>query len=165
MTTPPPPPPLPVAGAAAVRPARFERVLAAFVALMGCLVFAIAIGIDPYDESGRPRTHGTHRQLGLPACHVRSTFGFPCPSCGMTTAVTLMMHGDPAAAWRANWAGVFVTAAGGMATAWLALLAAGVRRPPRWSAEQTILMLTLTGAALAMIRYVTLVGTALAAGG
>jgi hypothetical protein len=164
MTTPPPPPPPPTQPAS-VRAAAFERTLAAFVALMGCLVFAIAFRVDPYDESGRPRTHGTHRQLGLPACHVLSTIGFPCPSCGMTTAVALMLHGDPTAAWRANWAGVFVTAAGGMATAWLAVVAAGVRRPPRFSAEQTILLLTLMGVAVAAVRYVTLVGTALAAGG
>ena len=145
------------------RPGRFERWLAGSVAAVGCMVFAIAAGIDPYDASGRPRTHGTHRQLGLAPCVLRSTIDFPCPSCGMTTSISLLVHGDPVAAWRANWAGVLVAGAGGMAVCWLSLLAAGMPRRPRFSAESTILALTVAGAAAATVRYLALVGTALTA--
>lgn len=154
----PPPSPVP-----AGRVPAFERLLAGFVALVGCLVFTIAIRLDPYEAPGRPRSHGTHRQLGLPACHVFSTLGFPCPSCGMTTAVCLLARGDATAAWRTNWAGVFVGGGGLVATSWLAMLAAGVPRRPAFSAENTILALTLAGAGVVFIRYVGLVAAALTA--
>ena len=37
--------------------------------------------------------HGTHTQLGLPACAWASVMHRPCPTCGMTTAVSLAAHG------------------------------------------------------------------------
>lgn len=160
----PPPPPPPPAGAVRVRPTRFERMLSAFVATVGCAVFVTACRIDPYDAAGQPRTHGTHRQLGMPPCTLLAMTGFPCPACGMTTAVSLLAHGDPAAAWRANWAGVFVAGLGLAATVWLGLLACGVPRRPAFAAESTILALTLAGAAVALVRYVGVVGVALASG-
>lgn len=150
----PPPPPSALSAAAP----RSERLLAGFVALVGCLAFTVAARLDPYDSLGQPRSHGTHRQLGLPSCHILSTLGFPCPSCGMTTSISLLAHGDLPAAWQTNWAGVCVGTAGFVATGWLALLAAGMRRQPAFSAERSILLLTLSGAAAALLRYVTLVG-------
>jgi hypothetical protein len=150
----PPPHLLPLINDRAVRPQRFERLLAGFVAAVACVAFTIAAIMNPYDEAGRPRTHGTHRQLGLPPCTMLSTVGFPCPSCGMTTSIALVFHGDVPAACRANWAGVLL-AAGGVAVAmWLGLLAAGLSRPPRLSAECTILAFTVAGASAALIRYV-----------
>lgn len=35
-----------------------------------------------------PAGHGTHQQLGLPACGWVVAYGRPCPTCGMTTAFT-----------------------------------------------------------------------------
>ena len=42
--------------------------------------------------------------------------GKPCPSCGMTTSFSLLMHGDPVNSVRANWAGTV------LALVWLALI-------------------------------------------
>jgi len=42
-----------------------------------------------------PRGHGTHQQLGLPACGARDLVGLPCPACGVTTSVTELVHGRP----------------------------------------------------------------------
>ena len=41
------------------------------------------------------RGHGTHEQLGLPACHARDWLGVPCPGCGVTTAVVYLGQGHP----------------------------------------------------------------------
>ncbi len=41
---------------------------------------------------------GTHQALGLNACQFLQQTGLPCPSCGMTTSFSLMMHGQPFAA-------------------------------------------------------------------
>lgn len=151
--TPPRAPPQLARVAAATPPPRVERMLAGFVAAVACVAFTLAAVMNPYDETGQPRTHGTHRQLGLPPCTMLSTVGFPCPSCGMTTSIALVFHGDLPAACRANWAGVLLAAAGVAVAIWLGLLAAGLPRPPRLSAEFTILAFTLAGASAALLRY------------
>lgn len=82
----------------------------------------------------------------------------------MTTSVSLVAHGDPVAAWHANWAGVFIGGSGLVATVWLGLLACGIPRRPRFSAESTILALTVCGAVVVIIRYLGIVAAALTAG-
>ena len=151
------PPPTPTKPAVNRQPPRWERRLAGFVAAVGCLVVATAMQIDPYDDTGRPQLRGTHRQLGLAPCMMLSNIGFPCPSCGMTTSVSLLFHGDPIAACRANWAGMIVGCTGVAAIIWLGLLAAGMPRRPTLSAEATILAFTLLGAASATVRYLAIV--------
>jgi hypothetical protein len=44
----------------------------------------------------RPDAHGTgtHQQLGLPPCGWYETWGFPCMTCGCTTAVSHFAHGQ-----------------------------------------------------------------------
>jgi hypothetical protein len=39
------------------------------------------------------RGYGTHEQLGLPDCLMMEVTGVPCPGCGVTTSVTLFVHG------------------------------------------------------------------------
>ncbi|HCU23725.1 MAG TPA: hypothetical protein DF383_01810, partial [Deltaproteobacteria bacterium] len=39
---------------------------------------------------------GTHQRLGLPPCLFYTWTGLPCPSCGLTTSFTHLMHGH----WR-----------------------------------------------------------------
>ncbi|HHN77174.1 MAG TPA: DUF2752 domain-containing protein [Phycisphaerales bacterium] len=46
------------------------------------------MALHPSDEG-----HGTHTQLGMPACGWVIAFNKPCPTCGMTTAFTHAAHG------------------------------------------------------------------------
>jgi len=71
-------------------------------------VFAIAIWINPYDADGSPHRMATHRQMGLPSCTFYEVTGMPCPSCGMTTSFSLLMHGDLLNSLRANWVGTLL---------------------------------------------------------
>jgi hypothetical protein len=133
-----------------------SRRLAASFALLGIGAFATAAWLDPYDASGRPLSHGTHRQLGLPPCLMNQVTGLPCPACGMTTSVSLLAHGDLTAAWRVNWAGVLIGLLGGAATLWLTAAAAGLPAG-RWTAEATVCRLVIAAGFLATTRYAALV--------
>ncbi len=55
-----------------------------------------------------PSGLGTHTQLHLPPCGLWATFHKPCPSCGMTTSWSLLMHARPFEALRVQPAGVAV---------------------------------------------------------
>jgi hypothetical protein len=57
------------------------RVFAFLIALACISVLVTAAGLTPSDKG-----HGTHIQLGLPACQWVIRFAKPCPMCGMTTA-------------------------------------------------------------------------------
>lgn len=78
---------------APVRVSIGERLTAAFLATLALTVLIVAWRLTP-DPSGA----GTHQQLGLPACGWLVASGYPCPTCGMTTAFAAAAHGDP---WRA----------------------------------------------------------------
>lgn len=86
-----------------------------------------------------PRGRGTHRQLGLPPCTFLLLFGFPCPSCGMTTSWAHVMHGNLGVAARTNLGGTLLALASLVAGPWLLACAAQgrwlVQRPDdRWLA-------------------------------
>jgi hypothetical protein len=72
-------------------------------------VFITAICLNPYADDdgnvGGPRRMGTHMQLGLPDCNFKVLTGLPCPSCGMTTSFSLVMHADVWNSLKANFAG------------------------------------------------------------
>jgi hypothetical protein len=95
--------------------------LAAWLGFLSVLLLAAWIRPDP---SGV----GTHTELHLPPCTFYVVFHKPCPSCGMTTAFALLLHGRPLDALRAQPAGVAVFAAG--LWAWLYLPLAWRRRRP-----------------------------------
>jgi hypothetical protein len=83
------------------------------------LVFGLAWYLNPYQEDGSPRTLETHRQLGFPPCTFRIiTGGLPCPSCGMTTSFSLLVHGDPVNSLRANWVGTLLAVYGLVLIPW-----------------------------------------------
>jgi hypothetical protein len=87
------------------------------------VVFFLAWWLDPYerDEQGRiiaARRQETHRQLGLPPCSFYSATGLPCPSCGMTTSFSLLMHGDVLNSLRANAVGTLLALTGLLAVPW-----------------------------------------------
>jgi hypothetical protein len=89
---------------------RFASVL--LVGLAGVFV-ALLLRIQP-DARG----HGTHEQLGLPACAWPEVYGKPCPTCGVTTAASHLVHLQPLAAIATQPFGAFL--------AGLGLFAAGV---------------------------------------
>ena len=49
-----------------------------------------------------PRGYGTHQQFGLPKCRFLERFGYPCPSCGATTAWAWTVRGDLGNAWQSH---------------------------------------------------------------
>lgn len=70
-----------------------ERILAALTSLAFLAILVIGAALKP-----NPAGHSTHEQLGMPPCGFLSATGYPCPTCGMTTAVSLAAHAHP---WRA----------------------------------------------------------------
>jgi hypothetical protein len=49
-----------------------------------------------------PRGYGTHQQLGYPACLMPILTGYPCPTCGMTTAFAYTVRGQLFSAFHAQ---------------------------------------------------------------
>jgi presenilin-like A22 family membrane protease len=82
----------------------------ALLAMAGGLVgvFAVAIWLDPYDRDGTPLRMQAHTQLGLPQCTFYEITGLPCPSCGLTTSFSLLVHGDLVNSGKANVAGTLL---------------------------------------------------------
>lgn len=68
--------------------------VAALTTLGLAVFFVVALGSVPPD----PRGHGTHERLGMPPCSWPEVYGGPCPTCGVTTAATHLVHLDPLAA-------------------------------------------------------------------
>ena len=74
---------------------------------MVCVILlSTAAWLKP-DESGM----GSHRQLGAPPCIIPTLFGYPCPTCGMTTAFACVVRGRLADAWCAQPAGLVMALA------------------------------------------------------
>lgn len=57
--------------------------------LVSLVPLLIGAGLTPSSDG-----HGTHTQMGLPSCSWVVAFDRPCPTCGMTTAVTHAANGD-----------------------------------------------------------------------
>ncbi len=53
----------------------------------------IAISIAGFILHPSPSGMGTHEELGLPPCGFLTMTGIPCPSCGLTTSITYLLHG------------------------------------------------------------------------
>jgi hypothetical protein len=112
---------------AAVRATKAGRTRAAAgLVLLGCLaILALAAWLRP-----DPHGYGTHAQLGTGPCGALVMTGYPCPTCGMTTAFAHTVRGQ----WlRALWvqpAG-FVLALGTLGLAGVAGWTAFCGRWPR----------------------------------
>jgi hypothetical protein len=135
--------------------AAWVRGLLVFVAAGLISVFAIAIWLRPYDENGRPLRQEAHRQMGLPPCTFYVwTKGYPCPSCGMTTSFSLLMHGDVINSLKANAVGTI------LALFWLFLIpwciGSSIAGRPLgvWSVEATLTKVVVGFLMLMMIRWV-----------
>lgn len=75
---------------------------------------------------------GTHEQFGLLPCFTHALTGYPCPFCGMTTAVTYVARGQWAEAFLIQPAGALVGLAVIPATV-ACLSMAAVGRYPLWT--------------------------------
>lgn len=60
-------------------------------------MLAVASRLDP-----APDGHGTHEQLGLQPCVWLMVSGYPCPTCGMTTACAHAANADLLASFHAQ---------------------------------------------------------------
>jgi hypothetical protein len=67
---------------------------------------ALAVLLTARSLTPAAEGHGTHVALGLPPCGFRAWTGLPCPTCGLTTAFTLLAHGELLLAIRAQPLGV-----------------------------------------------------------
>lgn len=79
----------------------------------GVVLACVAVlGVARYLEPD-PRGYGTHEQLSLYRypCSFVLTTGLPCPTCGMTTAFSFMMHGHPWLAFKVQPAGAVLCVA------------------------------------------------------
>lgn len=70
-------------------PRDLSRLYAAIVALCSLALLVVGATLSP-SAAG----HGTHEQMGLPACAFAQTLGKPCATCGMTTAVAHAANGN-----------------------------------------------------------------------
>lgn len=70
------------------------------------LVIILASILEP-----NPSGFGTHRALGLPPCYFLLLTGWICPSCGLTTSFTYLVHGDFWKSFQAHPLGPFLFAA------------------------------------------------------
>jgi hypothetical protein len=76
--------------------------------LRGAAVLTVALAVMLAAGMLRPdpRGMGTHEQLPLPACSFAADTGWPCPTCGLTTSLAAMAHGNVGLAFRAHPFGV-----------------------------------------------------------
>ena len=101
--------------------------------------FLVAVSLSP-----DPRGYGTHQRLGFPPCSIRSLFGIPCPTCGMTTSFANFVRGRFVESVRANVAGFLLACVCAVQIPWcLASLRSG--RMWRVSRPQSCLMWVLAG--------------------
>jgi hypothetical protein len=119
------------------------RLILLFLAGIWVTVFIVAASLNPYFEDGTPRTMETHRQLGLPQCTFKEVTGLPCPSCGMTTSFSLLIHGDVWNSLRANFAGTALATVGLFYVPWSILCAWRGRFVLIRSLEMTLFKLSI----------------------
>lgn len=67
-----------------------DRVFSVLLVAAAVVFVWLLASIDP-DARG----HGTHERLGLPECAWPRVYGHPCPTCGVTTAATHLVHLAP----------------------------------------------------------------------
>jgi hypothetical protein len=124
------------------------------------VVFGIAAWLNPYYDDGSARTMETHRKLGLPPCTFKVVTGIPCPSCGMTTSWSLLLHADPVAAVQANSVGALLAAFGLLLTPWCVYSAVRGTTPFVRSLERAVAVVVFTFLTLMLLRWVIVVGAA-----
>lgn len=85
---------------AAKRPTVARAVAGGVLVACSC-VLAVSAWLTP-DQRGL----GSHQRLGYPPCTFVAMFGYPCPTCGMTTAFAHTVRGELVSAFSAQPAGL-----------------------------------------------------------
>jgi len=98
-----------------------------------------------------PRGWGTHQQLGFGPCWPMAHWNLPCPGCGVTTAVSLAVHGQAFASLHTQPLGLVLLLTTLVVAAWalgshlngrdLARELARLNRPPVWLAVVSVTLL------------------------
>jgi hypothetical protein len=78
----------PIAPRKVISPAMQVRIWCTFVFVLCVAMLGVGLWLRP-DSHGT----GTHQELGLPPCGWYQAWGFPCMTCGCTTAVSHFSHG------------------------------------------------------------------------
>lgn len=109
------------------------------------IVTGIALWLKP-----SPLGHGTHTQLGLPACPSVVLFDRPCPGCGLTTSWTNMVHLRVGEAFKDNLFGPILYL-GFSFTAWLGLY--GYFKGLRIRSENKLFNRLVTGVLICFLAF------------
>jgi hypothetical protein len=91
-----------------------ERCFAGVAALSLLALLIVAARLEPSAKG-----HGTHTALGMPPCSWASLTGYPCPTCGMTTAFAHAADGNLATAFLVQPMGALIALAAS-AGVWIA---------------------------------------------
>lgn len=123
-----------------------EHWVAVSLSLVGlaCLA-ALALLTDP-----DPRGYGTHEELGLPPCSWIEIWGIPCPGCGVTTSVSLFVHGHPLRSALTQPFGFLCVASFALFAGWTAVLHVRGRDAGRALSRAPWLAIAILGA-MAMV--------------
>jgi Protein of unknown function (DUF2752) len=89
-----------------------------YVVLLGALGALLALPVLRWLATPDARGYGTHEQLGLPPCTMMEVTGIPCPGCGVTTSISLAVHGHLVAAFLNQPFGLLVALTIPLFTGW-----------------------------------------------
>tara|TARA_B100001750_G_C15290764_1_gene487184 strand:+ start:225 stop:683 length:459 start_codon:yes stop_codon:yes gene_type:complete len=98
------------------------RLVLVLVGLVLLAVWLMAWWLDP-DMRG----YGTHEQLGFPPCSFLQLTGYPCPSCGMTTAFSYLAKVQVLQSFQVNPGGCLIGIVSLLAIPWV-FISAGMGR-------------------------------------
>ncbi len=129
----------------------------ALLAIGLIVVFALAWWLDPYDADGTARRIGTHQQLGMPPCTFLLLTKTPCPSCGLTTSMSLLVHGDIGNSLRANFVGTLSAVFGLVMIPWSLASAIKARLLGIRSCERAMTWFVAAFVILLMVRWIVVV--------
>lgn len=138
-------------------PGWYTRAIALAVTLVGATLLGVAAWIEP-----DPRGFGTHTQIpGQGVCGILIMTGYPCPTCGMTTAFANTVRGRWLTAIWGQPAG-FVFAIGTSGAVLVGTWVVATGRMPRFPRQVTLLRVYLTVLGLLIFgwAYLMLVGRA-----
>lgn len=113
-----------------------------------CGLLATAAYLRP-DRSGL----GTHQQLGLQPCTIRTVFDLRCPSCGMTTAWAHFVRAEWALAASSSVSGTLLAAVACLAVPWTWAAAWRGRWMAVWPSEFLVLAFCITVMTVALSEW------------